>query len=596
MKYRRCTQCVMDTDDPEITFDHNGVCNYCRQFKEAPEGFGKVPNALQIWMKLIQDMKKDGLGKPYDCVMGISGGVDSSYLCHVVKEAGLRSICVHVDNGFNSEFSKRNMGIVLEKTGFDCEFVSVDPEEFRSLLLAYLRASVLDTDVPADYAIEAVQYRVALKYGLKHILSGWNYHNEAFMPSAWTYRNKNDHTNLRNIHNRFGEGVKLRLFPHWGALEMIINRKLYGLRKIAPLNYVGYTKKAAVEWLKKNWGWQEYKDKHGENIFSRFYQRYILYTKFGIDKRKSHYSNLIRSGGMTRAEACEELKKHPYDPLQYKSDKAFILKKLRIAEGDLTHIMAQPPRKHAEFGSDERWINLARRIATYRKRMRRLAGRLLRVRSKRRDRLEVLKYWLKHDEYEPAMQRKIKQLKGDVFVDLGANIGFYSIMMRNNFRKIYAFEPNVAAVNDMRYYFRKFGVLNAEIFAVAASDKDDEEAMAILDYKGKPKDPITGIQYGSHEHMKDFQIGVESIKSLKLSTFFLYAGLKQIDLVKMDVEGNDLKVLEGAEPIMDRIKSWIVELHPWCGFKVVLDLKDYGYNIEWLSDDFIYADREMIKE
>jgi len=364
IEHEICTECVMDEDDPEITFDAEGVCNYCVQFKDDPESFGKRSDGLSYWTELIAEFRREGTlsGRKYDCLIGISGGVDSSFLCKVVQASGLKPIVIHVDNGFDSELSVKNMETVISHTGFDFYVIKPDFEAFRSLVLAYLRASVLDTDVPADYLIEAYQYRTSLRYGLRTILTGWNYHSEAFMPSAWTYRNKVDHRNLRNIHNRFGEGVSLKSLPKWGAVETIWYRKTKQLRKHSPLNYVGYTKNGAIEWLKKNWGWKEYRDKHGENIFSRFYQRFILYEKFGIDKRKMHYSNLVRSGGMTREEAFEEMRKPPYDPEVYVKDREYVLSKLRISSEYFDHLMSLPPRRHDEYGTDQWIYNLARKV------------------------------------------------------------------------------------------------------------------------------------------------------------------------------------------------------------------------------------------
>ena len=362
MKYSQCVKCVMDSDDPDISFSPEGVCNYCRTFEEHPEGYGKIPNGLGVWQNLVREIKANQTNPHYDSLMGISGGVDSSFLAHIAKEYGLSPLLINVDCGFGDPLSLRNMERVVSHTDFSLEVVKIDPEEFRSLQLAFLRASVLDTDLPADYAIEAALHRAALKYGLRYFLTGWNFHSEAFMPEKWTHRNKIDHTNLRNIHNRFGEGIQLKTFPKWGALESFYYKNKLRIKRIAPLNYVGYTKKGAIDWLQKNWGWEPYKDKHGENIFSRFYQRRILFEKFGIDKRKAHYSNLIRSGGMTREEALQELTKPPYDPDLYQRDRDFVLRQLRISEEELDRIMVLPPRTHEEFGTDKRWYDVARKI------------------------------------------------------------------------------------------------------------------------------------------------------------------------------------------------------------------------------------------
>ncbi len=220
--------------------------------------------------------------------------------------------------------------------------------------MAYLWASVLDTDVPADYLIEAFIRNVALKHHVKYVLSGGNYYADAFMPYSWTFKNKQDWVNLRNINEKYG-WKKLNSFPVFGAWQVLEARHIRKLIYATPLNYVGYTRPKAFKILRDVVGYEDYGEKHGENIFTRFYQCYILPVKFGIDKRKANYSNYIRSGGMTRQEALEKLTASPYDIFPFDDDKKFILDKLGLSEKDFAEIMAKPRVEHSVFGSDE-WI------------------------------------------------------------------------------------------------------------------------------------------------------------------------------------------------------------------------------------------------
>jgi len=582
-----CSRCVLDTDDPNISFDGKGICNYCKQFEEHPEGWGITSNALQVWAYKIYRMKVEARGE-HHCILGISGGVDSSYLCHVAEVAGLNPLLVHVDGGFDDPLAVRNMEKLIEHTGFEHITYTLDPDEFRSLLLAYLRSSVLDTDMPSDYGIEVYQLRTALNRKIRYILTGWNYHNEAFMPTAWNYPNKLDHTNLRNIHNKFGEGIDIHKLWTWGAFQQLYYKNLFKIEKVAALNYINYSKKKAVKWLKKNWGWKEYRDKHGENIFTRLYQRHILYRKFGIDKRKAHYSNLIRSGGMTRDEALEELKNDPYDREQFKEDLAFTLSKLRLSMIEWNEIMNTPRRPHEIFGSDERWYRLARLYLRVKKKLARLKRKLHKA-PKFNTSMELMKHWIETDSYEPIMQRKIKQLSGDIMVDVGANAGIYSIMMKNKFRVIYAYEPDKAAYSRLQYYRQRFKATNVQPHNFAISNTNGTQLFAKLDYKNKGIDPITSIQLGSTKHFQEYKVGEVELGCYTLASLFKPSDL--IDLVKVDVEGNGLKVLEGAIPIIHHIKSWLFELHPCCAIDVVYFLQDEGYNVEWLSPDFIYGVR-----
>lgn len=352
-----CVECLMDTSDPTITFDSKGVCNYCNTFKKESDKMGKIPDAFQVWKNTVEPKILESKGGKYDSILGISGGIDSCYLAYSIKNrTKLNPLLIHAKNDvWDSAISKRNLQKVLDYTGFDIEYPEVDMKEYVALQRAYFYASVIDTDVPADYLIEAFIRLAAIKHKIHYVLSGGNYFADAFMPYSWTYPNKLDRVNMMNIYKRFGDGTPLKSFPKFGAYEVMKSKYLDKIIYRTPLNYFGYNRFEAIKELEQKIGFEMYADKHGENIFTRFYQNYILPTKFGVDKRKANYSNYIRAGGITRQQGLEMLKQPLYDPIQFVSDKVVILKTLGFSEKEFDMIMKLPVISHGEFGSDA-WV------------------------------------------------------------------------------------------------------------------------------------------------------------------------------------------------------------------------------------------------
>jgi len=367
--YWMCRTCVMDTTDPDISFDEQGVCCYCRRFAEHPAGYGKYEDGLAQWeSRILPEVKQHGRGRQFDAVVGVSGGIDSSYLSYVCSTFGLRCLLVHADNRFDTETAKRNMKRISEYTGYPLHFYSADFEEFRSVQVAYLRASVIDMDIPSDYLDEAFVRKAAVDHKVKYVFSGGNYFSDAFMPYAWTYRNKNDWTNLRNINRKFG-WKSLNSFPINGILQIIYNRNVRKIHYLTPLNYLGYNRFEALKILQEKVGYEAYGDKHDENVLTRFYQRYILPTKFGIEKRKMNYSNFIRAKGMTREQALQELKKPTYDPAQLEADWKFVLGNLEMNEEEFERCMSLPTHAHEEYGTDAWLYVIAEFLSRWKKRV-----------------------------------------------------------------------------------------------------------------------------------------------------------------------------------------------------------------------------------
>ncbi len=347
--YRQCAISVMDTiADPDIRFDEKGICNYYYAYKQAEAE--KVIPAEEGRKKLesiAAEIRAAGEGKPYDCIMGLSGGVDSSYVAWIAKSLGLRPLAVHFDNGWNSELSVKNIENIVSRLGFDLFTYVINWDEFRDLQLAYLKASVVDIEAITDHAIFATLYRLAGEKDIKYILSGTNVQTENTLPRSWIFP-KSDHINIQSIHKAYGTRP-LKTFPFMDAKVKRYYQQVKGVRSVSILNYVDYNKQAVKELIQRELGWRDYGGKHYESIWTRFYQGYILPEKFKIDKRKAHLSDLIFGGQMTKEEALAELQKPIYDPVQLRTDYDFVLKKLGLTDDAFKALMALPPRSHYDF-------------------------------------------------------------------------------------------------------------------------------------------------------------------------------------------------------------------------------------------------------
>lgn len=348
-----CSNCILDTnDDPNIKFDEKGVCNYCSTYiekyvKNAPSADDKSKQ-LEDYISQIKVQKGR---KKYDCIMGLSGGVDSSYLALKAKGFGLNPLVVHFDNGWNSELAVKNIEGIINKTGFDLFTYVVDWEEFKDLQLSYIKAGVLDWEIPTDHGFYACLFEQAYKYKIKYILTGHNYQTEAILPKSMRW-SKLDVSNIRDIHSKFGT-KKLKTFPILDFYKHTWFTFILKLQRVNILEYIDYNKEKAKEIIKKEFNWTDYGGKHYESIFTRFYQGYVLKEKFGYDKRKAHLSNLILSGQITRNEALEELAKPGYDADLLKRDFEFVAKKFDLTLDQFKAILNEPNHSHLDFKSYE---------------------------------------------------------------------------------------------------------------------------------------------------------------------------------------------------------------------------------------------------
>lgn len=361
----------MDESAPDLALDDRGLCRYCRDFDRQQAQPGQDPESLRrqgdAW---VARLKEAGRSRRYDCVMGLSGGADSSYALLLAKRLGLRSLAVHVDNGWNSELAVMNIENLVRKLGIDLYTIVIKWNEFRELQLAFLRAGVVDLEMPSDHAIIAGMYQTARKFLVRYVVSGDNTATEVTLPPGWNHR-KTDLRNLLAIHDAY-TAEPLTSFPRISTVGLLFSQRVLRQVYVPLLSYFPYIKSAAIGELQHEVGWRPYPGKHGESIITRFYQGFILPKKFGFDKRRIHLSRLICSGQCTRDEALADLAKAPYDPEIMQLDREFVIKKFRLTEAEFETIMQGKPHHHSEFGSDEVLLQVAFKVTRGLRRLRAL--------------------------------------------------------------------------------------------------------------------------------------------------------------------------------------------------------------------------------
>ncbi len=356
--YQICKKCVMDTSDPDIQFDQEGICNHCRQAEEYLSKYQFTEEQEAANLAAIKEQIRLAKKGPYDCLVGVSGGVDSSYVVYLAWKMGLNPLCVHFDNGWNSNIAVSNIHKMIAQCGFDLQTYVIDWNEFRDLQRAFFKAGVVDIEMLTDHAITAIMFGLAKKNKLKYILSGTNYSTEHGLPASWVWR-KQDLTNIKHIHQQFGSIRRLKHYPTLSSWKFMLLRNFkLGFRYIEILNQVNYSKNKAISTLSEQFGWQNYGGKHYESVFTKFYQAYYLPEKFGFDKRKVHLSAQIRNGEIAREEAINVLSQPPVSGPEFEEEKAYVLKKLGFSEKEFDDIMSSPVREHTYYPSDEKWRQL----------------------------------------------------------------------------------------------------------------------------------------------------------------------------------------------------------------------------------------------
>lgn len=363
-KYQICTRCVMDTTDSKITFDENGVCDHCRNFDKNIAPYWKPnENRFDELEELAKKIRSAGKKSDYDCILGLSGGADSSYLAYIAKEVmHLRPLAFVVDTGWNLNVAVENIEKIVKGLDLDMYTEVVNWKEMADLQLSFFKAGISSQDFPQDHAIFAALYNYAVKHKIKYVLTGSNSATEFIRPPVeWIYMN--DLRMAKDIHKKFGQR-ELKTYPMCGMLKYkIYYRYFKGMHRAYPLDYVVYNKPEAEELLNKKYGWTKYENKHYENVFTRFFEGYYLPHKFGFDTRKNVASNEILAGTLTRDEALEMLKQPPYDPDQMQQDKEYVAKKLGISVEEFDAIIESPRKTPADYKNSMWMIRIGAAIS-----------------------------------------------------------------------------------------------------------------------------------------------------------------------------------------------------------------------------------------
>ncbi len=362
--YQICANCIMDTSDSGITFDERGFCDYCNNYYDniVPNWHPNDRGEREI-MTQIEQIKRDGKGSDHDCLIGLSGGVDSSYVTYIAKEKfGLRPLLYHVDAGWNSQQAVNNIEKLVDGLDLDLFTEVVDWPEMRDLQLAFFKANVPHLDTPQDHAFFAGLYNFAAKNGVKYILTGANYSTECVRePLEWHYH-ASDLRQLKDIHRRFGTRP-LKKFPLAGIFKFKIwYRFAKGVRVVKPLNSIPFHKEEAMQELVDKFGWQKYAHKHYESRFTRFYESYWLPTKFGYDKRRAHFSSLILTGQLSRDEALAKIAILAYDPNTITEDFEYIATKLGITVEELRSYHEGPKKTFRDYKNDMTLMDLGAKV------------------------------------------------------------------------------------------------------------------------------------------------------------------------------------------------------------------------------------------
>jgi N-acetyl sugar amidotransferase len=346
----------MDTSDPDIVFNPDGTCNHCSDYilRISPLFDNPEKNDEKV-RALIDQIKAKGKGKPYDSVIGISGGVDSCYTAYFAKINGLNPLLVHLDNGWNTELAVQNIQTVSQKLDLDLETVVLDWSEFREIQLAFLKSSIVDIEIPTDLAIPAALHQIAEKHGVKTILSGGNYSSEGILPLQWGYHVMKDMKLYRYIVRKFSR-IPRKKTPGFGLWNEFYYKMIKGIKTYYPLNFINYNKDEARLILEKELGCQFPYRKHHESRYTSFWQAYIMPVKYGFDYRRATFSTQICSGQLTREEALDKLKLLPYNGETIEQEKAYICKKLQLAPEDFEHILRQRPLTYKDFPNSKKRI------------------------------------------------------------------------------------------------------------------------------------------------------------------------------------------------------------------------------------------------
>jgi N-acetyl sugar amidotransferase len=362
--YQVCSITVMDTSDPDIRFDEKGVCDHVHDFEKFVKPYWKTDKrAEEELFKIVAEIKRSGKGKDFDCILGLSGGVDSSYMLHLaVKKFGLRPLVFHVDGGWNSELAVHNINVMIDKLGLDLYTEVINWEEMKDFQLAFFKSGVPHIDIPQDHAFIATLYNFADKYNIKYILNGGNFSTECVQYPMKYYYYGTDMAQIDDIRKQFGT-IKMDTYP----FSSIYRHKIYlkyirGINVVKPLNFIPYYKEEALSLLENEYGWKPYPQKHFESRFTRFFEGYWLTERFGFDPRRVMFSSLILTGQMTREEALVKLEAKAYNPQTIEEDFNFIATKLGITREELKYYFNLPKKYYWDYKNQQNFFRFGARV------------------------------------------------------------------------------------------------------------------------------------------------------------------------------------------------------------------------------------------
>lgn len=354
----------MDTTDSEIEFFSDGRCSCCKHYDEVSTKDLHADKDGEVALNhLIEKIKKKSVGQKYDCLIGVSGGVDSSYLAYfVVKKFGLRALAVHLDNGWNTELAVANIEQLVKKLNIDLITHVLNWNEFKDIQVAFIKSGISNIEIPTDHAIWAVLLKTAAKMNISYVIAGNNVVTESVMPPTWLYGSK-DSKLIKGIHKKFGK-IPMKTYPSLSTFDYINYLLIRGIRWVPILNYIDFNKAKAKEFLIKELGWRDYGGKHHESIFTRFFHSSYLPQRFDIDLRKAYLSALICSGQMNRTDALKELATPYVSDEVLLRDKEFVLKKLGFTDDQYQKIMKEPIKLYKDYPNSSRlWIRFAKLVS-----------------------------------------------------------------------------------------------------------------------------------------------------------------------------------------------------------------------------------------
>ena len=366
-QYQICTNCIMDVSDSKIIFDKNGVCDHCIDFcsNVAPNWHTDEKGRFEL-DAIVNKIKKEGKGKDFDCILGMSGGVDSSYLLHLaVKQLGLRPLVFHVDGGWNSELAVHNIQVMIDKLGLDLYTEVINWEEMKDFQLAFFKSGVPHLDIPQDHAFIATLYNFANKYNIKCILNGGNISTECVRNPMELIYYGTDMAQIRDIRRQFST-IKMETYP----FSPVLKHKFYlkyikNVNVVKPLNYMPYVKEDALKLLADTYGWTPYPQKHFESRFTKFYEGYWLPERFGFDTRRVQYSSLILTGQLSREEALEKMKNPSFNPETIDEEFKYIATKLGISSDELRSYFEMPKKFYWDYKNNVGMFNLGAKVLKF---------------------------------------------------------------------------------------------------------------------------------------------------------------------------------------------------------------------------------------